>query len=350
MDRYIGFDAHTESCTLAVMGPSGKRLKEQVLETNGKLLIEAIQSIAGTRHLCLEEGTHSEWLYELLEPHVDQLVVVQPQKRQGYKNDAIDAWELANRIRTSNFGRRVFKAPRRVCGLRQAVRAHRVTTQDMVRAKNRLKAIYRSRGISGTGEEIYNPKTRSVWLRKLPSAYRTLAELFSVHLDAMIEAQQRSEQWLQREGKQVADVARLMSVPGLGPIRAAQIVATVITPERFRKKRQFWSYCGLGIVTHSSSNWERQDSGKLVRRTTSQTRGLNRNCRPMLKEVFKGAAQTVISIQHPLKLDYERSVAAGMDPGLAVLTIARRIASAALTIWKRKEDYDPEKHRSHHAA
>ncbi len=26
-----------------------------------------------------------------------------------------------------------------------------------------------------------------------------------------------------------------------------------MTPHRFRTKRQFWSYCGLGIVTRSSS-------------------------------------------------------------------------------------------------
>jgi transposase len=333
------------------MGPSGKRLKEQVLETNGKLLIEAIQSIAGTRHLCMEEGTHCEWLYELLEPHVDRLVVVQPQKRQGCKNDAIDAWELANRIRTNSFETRVFKAPRRFCALRQAVRAHRIATQDMVRAKNRLKAIYRSRGIPETGDQIYSAKMRSVWLRKLPSAYRTLAESLSMHLDAVIESQQRSEQWLHREAKQVADVARLMSVPGLGPIRAAQIVATVMTPERFRKKRQFWSYCGLGIVTRSSSNWEKDRStGELVRRTTSQNRGLNHNFKPILKEVFKGAAQSVICMQHPLRVDYERLIAAGTKPNLAVLTIARRIASATLTIWKHKENYDPDKHRSKDAA
>ena len=36
MDRYIGLDAHSASCTVAVVGPSGRRLQSQVLETNGK--------------------------------------------------------------------------------------------------------------------------------------------------------------------------------------------------------------------------------------------------------------------------------------------------------------------------
>ena len=35
MDRYIGLDAHCASCTAAVVGPSGKKLKSQVLGTTG---------------------------------------------------------------------------------------------------------------------------------------------------------------------------------------------------------------------------------------------------------------------------------------------------------------------------
>ena len=33
MDRYIGLDAHASSCTLAVVGPSGKRLGSLVVRT-----------------------------------------------------------------------------------------------------------------------------------------------------------------------------------------------------------------------------------------------------------------------------------------------------------------------------
>ncbi len=36
MDRYIGLDAHTSSCAVAVIGQSGKRLSSQVVETNAK--------------------------------------------------------------------------------------------------------------------------------------------------------------------------------------------------------------------------------------------------------------------------------------------------------------------------
>jgi hypothetical protein len=66
MDRYIGIDSHVDSCTLGVVGSSGRRLKSIVVETNGRALVEAVQSIPGRRHICVEEGTQSAWLYELL--------------------------------------------------------------------------------------------------------------------------------------------------------------------------------------------------------------------------------------------------------------------------------------------
>ena len=95
MDRYIGLDAHTSSCTLAVVGPSGRRLQSQGMETNAKALISFIGTIPKDRHLCLEEGTHANWLYEVLSPHVQEIVVAGVEQSRGPKSDKRDgsgAW------------------------------------------------------------------------------------------------------------------------------------------------------------------------------------------------------------------------------------------------------------------
>ena len=75
MDRYIGLDAHVASCTLAIISQTGKRLRDFPVETNGAALVEAIRAIPGHRHLILEEGAQSAWLYETLERHVDEIIV-----------------------------------------------------------------------------------------------------------------------------------------------------------------------------------------------------------------------------------------------------------------------------------
>ena len=55
MTRYIGLDAHSESCTIAVLGPSGKRLRHERFQTSAELLRNFIKEVPGPRHLC---GTH----------------------------------------------------------------------------------------------------------------------------------------------------------------------------------------------------------------------------------------------------------------------------------------------------
>jgi hypothetical protein len=47
----------------------------------------------------------------------------------------------------------------------------------------------------------------------------------------------------------------------------------------------------------------------------------------------------------PLHQDYQRLIAAGTKPNLAKLTIVRKLAAIALSMWKSNEKYDPTKHR-----
>ena len=344
MHRYIGIDVHTESCTFAIMGPTGKRLREATVETNGKVLVNFVRNIAGDKHVCIEEGTHAEWLYELLEPLVKELVVTIPEPTRGNKNDSSDAWRRADELRRGNT-HSVFKAPDRFTALRAAVKTYGVTLRDMVRTKTRLNCLYRSRGAHDMGTEIYHPEKRANWLGRLPAAQRCQAELLSVQLDGLIAAHELAHNWLLQEVKKVPIVRLLKTAPGVGEIRAAQIVATVISPYRFRTRRQFWSYCGLAIVTRSSSDWVKAGEACWERRLVAQTRGLNRNRQPLLKNVFKGAAQTVVHSmpEHPLKIAYDRTTATGTKPNLAQLTLARRIAAAVLAMWKNMEKYDPAK-------
>ena len=75
------------SCTLALVGPSGRKLSQQVLEINASALVEAVRSIPRPRHLCLEEGKHSAWLHEILSPHVDELAVVSIGESTGARRE-----------------------------------------------------------------------------------------------------------------------------------------------------------------------------------------------------------------------------------------------------------------------
>ena len=110
MERYIGLDVHAASCTLAVVGPSGKRLKSLVVETSGAALIDALRSVPGQRHVCMEEGTQSQSLHEILSPHVAERVVAgMEEKSYGPKSDRRDAFALAEALRVGAIETRVHK-------------------------------------------------------------------------------------------------------------------------------------------------------------------------------------------------------------------------------------------------
>ena len=350
MARYIGIDVHLKSCTVAIMDHLGRRIRQDVLETDAQTLQRYLQRIPGTRHVCFEEGTQSEWLHELLEPHCDELVVVQPEARQDSKSDVRDAWELADALRRNALGRVVYKAPGRFTQLRNAVRTYDQVVRDHVRCKNRLKGVWAARGIHCEGNELYCPDMRKPLLALLRSPYRRRAEILAEEHDHLTKVVADTQGWLLVLARRTPDVALLATAPGIGPIRAAQIVATIVTPHRFGNHRQFRQYCGLGIVKHSSSDWEKDHQGRWrQRRNVSRYRGLNPDCNHRMKNVFKGAAKTVTGMKEgKLAEEYRELLANGAKPNLARLTIARRIACIVLAMWKDGSEYDPSRHTSMH--
>jgi transposase len=348
MERYLGLDAHAASSTLAVISEQGKCLQKIVVETNGRALVEAIRIIPGHKHLVFEEGTQSAWLYEILSPHVDETVVAGVTKKSDSKNDAKDAIGLAQDLRTGHLEKRVFKAPKQFTMLRELSRTHLAIGRDAVRVKGRLKALYRSRGMRTAGERVYSRSGRADYWQELPASTKQTAARFYEELDCLVDLKTQVESDLVKESHRHAIARILETVPGLGPIRVARLLPIVITPYRFRRRQQFWKYCGLGIVMRSSSDWVQAPDGRWVWAPVQHTRGLNRRHNHVLKDIFKGAAMTVIARapKDPLYDDYERLVEAGTKPNLARLTLARKIAATALAMWKKEERYSPDKRHS----
>jgi hypothetical protein len=91
--KYIGMDVHKESISIAVMNAAGKLVTECVIETKASMLLQFIDGLRGDVHVTLEEGTWAAWLYDLLKPHVCEVLVCNPRKnallKDGSKSDQI---------------------------------------------------------------------------------------------------------------------------------------------------------------------------------------------------------------------------------------------------------------------
>jgi transposase len=135
----------------------------------------------------------------------------------------------------------------------------------------------------------------------------------------------------------------LRTIPFLGPVRVAVLLATMQTPWRFRTKRHLWAYAGLAVVTRASAEYA-LDAGRPVRRRRApMTRGLNRNYNRVRKDGLKGAATAAATRAGPLQDLYHGMLMRGMREELARVTLTRKLAALTLHLWKTGEHYDPAK-------
>src|SRR5258707_1455807 len=171
--KYIGMDVHKEAISIAVMNGDGKLVMESIIETKAITILQFIQGLRGALHVTFEEGTWAAWLYDLLKPHVTELVVCDPRKnallKEGNKSDKIDARKLADLLR-GGYLRAVYHGENGLRTLKELARSYLTISQDLTRVMNRVKALYRSWGIACGGQQVYAPRHRSEWLNKIGEA------------------------------------------------------------------------------------------------------------------------------------------------------------------------------------
>src|SRR5215469_2034362 len=349
-EKYIGLDVHQATISVAVLDSQGKTIMESILETKASTLLEFLAGLRGSLFVTFEEGTWAAWLYDLLKPHVTEVLVCNPRKiplhKQGNKSDKIDARELANRLRLNDL-KPVYHGQNGVRMLRELARSYLTIVKDLSRVMNRLKALYRSWAIPCAGRDVYYTRHRSQWLEKIREAGpRRRAEHLYQQLDMLQHVRQQARRELLAESRKHSITAKLRQIPSLGPIRSALAVALIQTPHRFRSKRQLWKYCGLALETRITGEYvyvqgERRRSKKKI-----SIRGLNRDHNHDLKGLFKGAATRASVIPGPFREFYLRSLAKGIKPTMVRLTLARKIAAITLTLWKKGENFDVEKLKS----
>jgi hypothetical protein len=141
-EKYIGLDVHQATIVVAVTDSTGKLVMESTLETEAATILQLFAGLRGTLSVTFEEGTWFAWLYDLLPPHVDKLVMCNPRKNALLKDGNKDSGmpvekeeqeqhnaqrDRSHNLRTSHCGKsaraaEVFTALTIVCGLKSSSR------------------------------------------------------------------------------------------------------------------------------------------------------------------------------------------------------------------------------------
>ncbi len=188
--KYVGLDVHQATTVASVREAGGRVIARSVLETDGHAIREFFGGMRGTIHVAFEEGTQAQWLYDLLAPQVDRVLVCdrRGEKRTGNKADRVDADGISEQLRCGTL-RSVYHGNRHQADLKEFTRAYRSLVEDGTRVMLRLKALFRARAVRAPGTNVYRPSNRRQWIDRLPErGARLRAETLYAELDQNFDA------------------------------------------------------------------------------------------------------------------------------------------------------------------
>jgi len=324
--KFIGMDAHSRTSTFVVVGKSGKVLRRARAKTQEDELLAFVRSVKGAKKLAFEEGVMSQWLYLTLKDEVDELVVCQPREKRGAKTDEIDAGELADLLRVGRLIP-VFHEDSDLMHLRTLISGYGDVVQELTRAKNRYRALYRQVAIPTKVSGFYESEEM---LDLLDTDERRYVACTLFEQLALLEEQRRGYvERFEANVRKYKPIKLLTSIPGIGVVRTNRIVGVMVTPFRFPKKYNLFSYA---MLTKHNRMSDGKQYGK--KRAHGQT---------VLKEVFKSAALTAIKSDNAFRRKYDAMRESGKTDKAARAAVAKKIAATVLGVWKSGKKYN-DKH------
>lgn len=327
MTSYIGIDVHSKTSTAVAVDQKGKILaKDQFPTTDGHFL-GFISKIPGKKALAVEETNLAQWVYLLLRNKVEDLAIAHAahlRKQHGAKTDFVDAVRLAEELRLGTITR-VHHEDTPLWNLRVLVQAYLDVTEDLVRAKNRYKALLRTLRLPSTGASVY---TDAALLKQIDKAQEKFVAMNNFEqIRALQEIKDSYEERFEAVAAALPVVGKLKHIPGIASVRACILASTICTAARFSNKHKLWAYAML--VSHV-----RESDG--VRYGVTRIRG-----RTELKAVFMGAAISCLTSENNgLRRYYDRLRSKGTSHRDARKAVARRIAAIVLMTMRTGKTYD----------
>jgi transposase len=134
------------------------------------------------------------------------------------------------------------------------------------RAKNTVRALLRSAGITAPKQPGLWTKKGLAWLRQLalPTTSQQLRrDLLIEEIETLIRQVRRIEQQLNHQAQQTPAVAQLRSIPGVGIRTAEAVAAFVDDPHRFAHAKAVGRY--FGLVPSQDQSGDKNRLGHITR-------------------------------------------------------------------------------------
>lgn len=335
MSIYAGLDVSDKTTHVCVVDVEGKVLRRDVVASDPEVLAKWLaRHCRDLVRAVLETGPLSTFLYHGLAERGVAVECICARHAKGVlsarvnKSDVHDAEGLAQIARTGWFKRVHMKASATHID-RAALRIRVQLMTARTAMANQLRGLLKLFGLRmGTAR---TPGRRTERLTALYAQRPDLEALFAPLIAAMeaIEEQLRaSNRLLQVRAATDPVCARLMTVPGVGPITALTYTATIEDPHRFAKGEDVGAYAGL--VPRRSQSGERDTSGHISKAGD-----------PMLRWSLYEAANVLLSqVKRPFALQqWGKKIAEAKGAKRARVAVARKLAALLHSLWLNETEF-----------
>jgi transposase len=305
---YVGLDVHKRSWNAAIyLGDYYVRNIHQPPSPQA-LHHYLVSHYPGGHYTCAyESGKFGFWIQRYFSQLGIECLVVNPadipstHKDEVYKTDSRDARGIGQAL-SNGLLRSIYVPEPHQEADRQLVRQRKKLWSDLVRCKNRIKALLDYLGIEvPTRFDNSNWSLNFlVWLRQLEFDHVSSRVTLNYMLDELelLRKQMLSicntVRKLMRSKKYNKLYYLLRTVPGIGPLTAASLITEIGDINRFRDFYHLNSFIGLLPMEHSSGERELRSRISLKRLTDPATGLQNKSChRHIIKQRTLDSAKHV---------------------------------------------------------
>jgi transposase len=289
----LGLDVHKVRTQYCLMDPAGEILAE------GSLPTEEVASVVPDDCAVVLEAT-AGWhhTYDALRSCAAPVKLAHPSHVKAIasarvKTDKIDERILAHLLRT-DLVPEAWAPPAEVRELRDVVRLRWRFVAQRTTAKNRISNLLARQCLRFAGTDLFGRAGRA-WLAglELDPHIRTLIELLLAAIDEADAHVVALTALLRGRLRGAPEVALLKTIPGVGFLTAATLVAELGDPHRFERAAQVSAYFGLVPRVRASAAVARY--GRITRAGS-----------PHARRVLVEAAHVAVRLPGPLRDRYLR--------------------------------------------
>lgn len=259
---YIGLDVHKKYAFATIMNESGEILNQSKIPQEPSTLLKFIKSFAPPVSIALEATSNWAFIYDLIQPHVNEIKLAHPSKTRliaesKIKTDKIDSTTLAHLLRTDLLPTS-YVAPKHIREIRDILRHRTFLVRLRTRIKNRIHSLLFRLGIAHPFSDLFGKRGLS-YLKtlELPYPYRqSLDHYLNVLENLNLQIKEVSLEIL-RISVNSQQATLLTSIPGIGYFSSLLITAEIGDISRFPNPKRLCSWTGLVPTLHSSGQISR---------------------------------------------------------------------------------------------